>query len=355
MAEDLSLDPTLGTTNSLLLPPQATGGDMGLPNPAGSLGLSSAVQAKMALAVPPGTGAEANGYTYSPGEGRWIFNGSPPAGGEAATAAAVAMPPNNEQLLRKGMTDLGLNATGQAGLLSNFWYESDGLNPASNFPGGSAHGFAQWTGPRRAALNNFAAAQGGSIDDPNIQVEFMKHEITTQFPHLIDTLNNASSPQDAAEKALRIYEGINEGNSDLAGAPWEKMLRTHVANADNYFAGKPPKESSGGSSPYEGSQTARAAGGGPDYGQIGQNALNMLKPGAGGGQTVINLDGAAGGGDMTQWQRLQMMGMIQSLSGAGTHKFEPVSYDPFKAAPQAPASGGARLRYVKGLPNESEA
>jgi len=78
-----------------------------------------------------------------------------------------------------------------------------------------------------------------------------------------------------------------------------------------------------------------------DYTQLGKDALNNLGGAANGADLKKAL--GASGDDLSPWQRLQSLSLIQQLMGAGTHKFEPVTYDPFKEAKPVAVAAPALL------------
>jgi hypothetical protein len=77
-----------------------------------------------------------------------------------------------------GLVDRGLPPHVAAGIVENLKDES-GLDPGINeveplVPGSrGGFGLAQWTGPRRVALENYAAQRGANIADPQLQLDFL--------------------------------------------------------------------------------------------------------------------------------------------------------------------------------------
>lgn len=115
-------------------------------------------------------------------------SGATPADGTPAPAdiglGVPAGPPQNTDAatIRAGLIDRGLPPPVADGFLMNFQDES-GLNPAINevnptVPGSrGGYGLAQWTGPRRKALEAFAASTGRPVDDVNTQMDFLINEL----------------------------------------------------------------------------------------------------------------------------------------------------------------------------------
>jgi hypothetical protein len=65
------------------------------------------------------------------------------------------------------------------GVAMNFQDESGlntGIQEKAPTSGRGGFGLAQWTGPRRIALENYAQAQGRRIDDPDVQLDYFMQE-----------------------------------------------------------------------------------------------------------------------------------------------------------------------------------
>lgn len=100
----------------------------------------------------------------------------------------------------------GLKGHGVAGALGNIMQESS-FNP--NAKNGSHFGLVQWDANRQAEMARFA--NGADVSDPRVQAQFLMHEIRQRG--LLDKLNNARSPEEAAY----IFEkGIEQsGGQDM--------------------------------------------------------------------------------------------------------------------------------------------
>lgn len=100
-----------------------------------------------------------------------------------AMAALGKEPLSMEGRIREGLKARGLPEHVANGFIANFKDESNlnpGINEASPVVPGSRGGFglAQWTGPRRKALEAFAASQGKPVDDLNVQLDFLMTELS---------------------------------------------------------------------------------------------------------------------------------------------------------------------------------
>lgn len=106
----------------------------------------------------------------------------------------------------------GMPAHHAAGILGNFVQES-GLRPGIENSIG-AYGLAQWLGPRRRALESYAQTQGRPVDDPELQVDFLIHELNGPESRAARALQAAKTPGEAAAVFRRAYErpGEHEAN-----------------------------------------------------------------------------------------------------------------------------------------------
>ena len=97
-----------------------------------------------------------------------------------------------------------------AGIVGNLVRESGlragALNPGDGSDGSDSIGIAQWNGTRAAALRQFAAQQGRSVNDFSTQLAFVQHELETSEGSAAQQLRGATTPQDAAAKFALGYE-----------------------------------------------------------------------------------------------------------------------------------------------------
>jgi hypothetical protein len=63
----------------------------------------------------------------------------------------------------------------------------------------------------------------------------LQWELSGPYHDTLMRMNAATTPQQAAEIGLKGYEGVTPANSDVAGAPWDVMLGTHIAKAAAYY------------------------------------------------------------------------------------------------------------------------
>ena len=78
----------------------------------------------------------------------------------------------------------------------------------TNFVKDSAgYGLAQWTyWSRKQNMLDFAKAQGASIGDLNMQLNFLKKEITASYGTVLKALKDAKSVKEASDVVLIVYE-----------------------------------------------------------------------------------------------------------------------------------------------------
>ena len=133
-------------------------------------------------------------------------------GGVAANAGAL-----RDQLV----STLGVSPVDAGAILSNFHAES-GLNAGINeirpvIPGSrGGYGLAQWTGPRRVALEDFAQQNKLDVSQPATQLAFMKQEL--QQPEYAGVLKAMQAAQTPEEKAAIFFHGYLFGQRAVAGA-----------------------------------------------------------------------------------------------------------------------------------------
>jgi hypothetical protein len=131
-----------------------------------------------------------------------------PAGLDPSIIKAVdrVNPQGREAEIRAGLIQRGMAPHIADGFLMNFKDESGldpGINEAAPIVPGSRGGFglAQWTGPRRVALEKFAAARGAAPSDANVQLDFLMTEL--QGPESRAARNIFAAP-DAGSAAAAI-------------------------------------------------------------------------------------------------------------------------------------------------------
>lgn len=134
--------------------------------------------------------------------------GSAPGGNPADVEAALASyQPEGitaegkervTQALAYVQETLNLTPEQAAGLVGNLQQESGvNLDPTALGDGGQSLGIAQWLGPRREALVEFAG--GDSTPAFQTQLDFLVHEFQTTERAALDSLLAAQSPEEAAQ------------------------------------------------------------------------------------------------------------------------------------------------------------
>ena len=106
------------------------------------------------------------------------------------TLESIWGPPKKEegydaQQIAIRLKGAGLQSHAIAGILGNIQQES-GFKTSAKGDSGASVGLAQWQGPRRKALESF----GGD------QVDFLIHELNTDYKHALEKINTARSPEE---------------------------------------------------------------------------------------------------------------------------------------------------------------
>lgn len=99
----------------------------------------------------------------------------------------------------------GFTSAQAAGILGNIEAESSFNTKAYNADEG-AIGLCQWEGPRRTALEHFASQQGKSVNDGQVQADFLMHELNTSEKSACQALKAAETPEQAARAFQSRFE-----------------------------------------------------------------------------------------------------------------------------------------------------
>lgn len=125
----------------------------------------------------------------------------------------------------------GLAAVAATGRAESGWSSGNAnrtwSDPSQSGAPGTAGGVMSWRGPRLQAMQNFAAQKGerlGAIS-PQTQAEFFLQE----DPNLIATLNNARSPEEAADAMARAWAFAGHDNPGQGEAARRRAMTTNYA------------------------------------------------------------------------------------------------------------------------------
>jgi len=117
---------------------------------------------------------------------------------------------NPADTIRAGLIERGLPPHVADGFVMNFQSES-GLRPDINevspvVPGSrGGYGLAQWTGPRRRELEDFAAQRGVPASDMNAQLDFLMTELQGPESRAAQSIMAAPDSASAADAVLRQF------------------------------------------------------------------------------------------------------------------------------------------------------
>ena len=161
-------------------------------------------------------------------------------------AALGKQPMSGAGAIRAGLIQRGMPEHIADAFIMNFQDESGlnpGINEASPIVPGSRGGFglAQWTGPRRRALEAYAQQRGADVADPNLQMDFLMTEL--------------DGPEANAAKA--IFGASNSG--EAAAAIVNKFLRP----AEQHRSRREARYLGGATPPAQTTQTTAGGGGVP--------------------------------------------------------------------------------------------
>ena len=127
-----------------------------------------------------------------------------------AMAALGKEPLSMEGRIREGLKARGMPEHVANGFIANFKDESNlnpGINEAAPVVPGSRGGFglAQWTGPRRKALEAFAASTGRPVDDLNVQLDFLMQELSGSEAGAAGAIMSAKNAPEAAAAIVNSF------------------------------------------------------------------------------------------------------------------------------------------------------
>jgi len=117
--------------------------------------------------------------------------------------------------VRAGLAQRGLPDHIAEAFVLNFKDESNlnpGINEIAPIVPGSRGGFglSQWTGPRRRQLEAFARQRGADIADPDLQMDFLIHELygteKSAARHIMNSQNTGEAAAAIVNKFLRPAE-----------------------------------------------------------------------------------------------------------------------------------------------------
>lgn len=114
------------------------------------------------------------------------------------------------QLFTQGLIERGMPPHVAQAFVMNGMDES-GLNPAINerapvVPGSrGGFGVMQWTGPRRRALEGFAAERGVNVADPNLQMDYLMYELQGPEKAAASRIFAAPDTPQAASAVLNYF------------------------------------------------------------------------------------------------------------------------------------------------------
>ncbi|MTH57880.1 phage tail tip lysozyme [Paracoccus litorisediminis] len=135
--------------------------------------------------------------------------------------------------LRNGLVSRGLPEHVADGFLMNFQDES-GMNPGINeqIPtvAGSrgGYGLAQWTGPRRVALERFAQEAGQSVSDPDVQMDFLVQELR--------------GPESAAARKILATSNPGEAGAAVVNSFLRPAEQHRASREAEYLGGAPSSQ-----------------------------------------------------------------------------------------------------------------
>lgn len=113
-----------------------------------------------------------------------------------------------------------------AGIVGNLYHESAGMQPEVLGDGNKSFGLAQWNGPRREALFQYATSKNERIPSFQTQLEFVQKELEESPVNGADALRRARTVEEAAKVFSDMYE-----------RPGKPMLASRIKYANEIYNG----------------------------------------------------------------------------------------------------------------------
>lgn len=104
-----------------------------------------------------------------------------------------------------GLIDRGYPQHIAEGFAMNIKDESN-YNPTAVGDNGNAFGLVQWNGPRKRALETYAASVGADPADPDVQLDFIVHELETSESAAWSKIASTTTAGEAAAAIVNHYE-----------------------------------------------------------------------------------------------------------------------------------------------------
>lgn len=146
--------------------------------------------------------------------------------------------------VRQGLIDRGMAPHIADAFVMNFQDES-GLNPGINeanpiVPGSrGGFGLSQWTGPRRRALEAYAAQQGVDVADPNMQLDYLMTELAGPESAAWQSIQNSPDTGSAAAAIVNQFLRPAEQHRSAREARYLRSPNTAAQGVASSLTGSP--------------------------------------------------------------------------------------------------------------------
>lgn len=173
---------------------------------------------------------EKNPGAFSGGMGISGMGGYPGGGGGSGGARSYAAMPVEASYIRDGLVKRGMDPHLADGFVMNFKDESD-FNASAVGDNGNAFGLAQWNGPRMRALYAFADEKGVSAADPDLQMDFLMHELSTSESGSWGKIKGAKTAGEAGMLIVNHFERPSESHRARRGAAYLGATPSYAGGA----------------------------------------------------------------------------------------------------------------------------
>lgn len=100
--------------------------------------------------------------------------------------------------------DFGMTKAAAAGVLANIQSESN-FNPQAIGDYGQSLGLCQWFAERCRRLQEYCQQQGIPCDTIPSQMDYLRYELTTFYPYILDEINACENTPNGAYEAADIF------------------------------------------------------------------------------------------------------------------------------------------------------
>jgi len=141
------------------------------------------------------------------------------------------------QYVYNGLLKRHFSSVHASAIVGNIAVENPTFDPAVHQKGGPAYGLCQWEGSRRTDLQNFAASQGKPESDMDVQLDFIRHELSPTGTHAsaYKLLMKTTDVSSATYVVTASYEKPKGASGGVIKNPGPMQYNKRVASAEQIY------------------------------------------------------------------------------------------------------------------------